>query len=274
MGYLNKSPGAVSYAVLLALGMCANDAFAHGNLGADVDTICAQSGNTLQAQYQPAVVNNCTACHNDGNGGSGAGKTAYQNGTSAIIALFCPPAAPPPPPPPVQTCTDADGDGYSIEGGSCGPMDCNDNDPMVHPGATEICTDGIDNNCNNLTDAADPNAAGCPVVNCTDSDGDGYAIEGGVCGPVDCDDANPALNPGAIEICDDGIDNNCDASIDSVDATCQAMQGGDDPVLSHRHFEARRRQQAGGQTDGNSGSNGSSDGRRSRRGSGGHGNND
>ncbi len=269
MDDLNKGPGAVSYAVLLALGMCANAAFAHGNLGADVDTICAQAGNTLQAQYQPAVVNNCTACHNDGNGGSGAGKSAYRSGTTAIINLFCPPAEPPPPPP-VQTCTDADGDGFSLEGGSCGQMDCNDNDPMIHPGASEICTDGIDNNCNNLVDAADPNAAGCPVVNCTDGDGDGYSIEGGVCGPVDCDDTNAAVSPGAMEICDDGIDNNCDGNIDTVDAACQAMQGGGDPVLSHRHFEARRRRQGGSHNDENSGNDGS----HNQRGSGGHGERD
>lgn len=33
----------------------------------------------------------------------------------------------------------------------------------------------------------------------------GYVLNGG-----DCDDSNAAVNPGAEEICDDGIDNNCD----------------------------------------------------------------
>jgi hypothetical protein len=47
------------------------------------------------------------------------------------------------PPPP---CMDGDGDGYSLEGGECGPVDCNDGAPKIHPGAPEIC-DGLDNQC-------------------------------------------------------------------------------------------------------------------------------
>ena len=43
------------------------------------------------------------------------------------------------------TCTDIDGDGYYIES-ACGPVDCNDNDPAIYPGATELC-DGKDNQC-------------------------------------------------------------------------------------------------------------------------------
>jgi len=43
-------------------------------------------------------------------------------------------------------CTDEDKDGYSPDGGDCGPIDCDDNDPNVHPKADEIC-DGKDDNC-------------------------------------------------------------------------------------------------------------------------------
>lgn len=54
---------------------------------------------------------------------------------------------------------------------------------------------------------------------CTDSDGDGYAINGGACGVVDCADTNASINPGAIEICN-GIDDNCDGNIDETCAIC------------------------------------------------------
>jgi hypothetical protein len=128
-----------------------------------------------------------------------------------------------------------------MEGGNCLQMDCNDADYEINPAATEIGTDGIDNNCNNLTDAQDPNAVGYPVADCTDADGDHYAVEGGRCGPVDCDDGDSSVNPGEIEICDDGFDNNCNAYVDAVDATCQAMSEGDDEKLKDRHGEARRK---------------------------------
>lgn len=50
-------------------------------------------------------------------------------------------------------CCDQDGDGYASV--ACGGSDCNDDEYggfNIHPGATELCGDGIDNNCNNQTD--------------------------------------------------------------------------------------------------------------------------
>lgn len=237
---LKKHSDTLVYAVLLATGLCANNAFATSGVASSINQTCQAAGNPMTVS-----TNSCTACHNDGSGGNGAGKTAARGNNATIISFFCPNVSPPEPipapTPTPQTCTDADGDGFNTEGGNCGQMDCNDNNPAIYPGATERCTDGVDNNCNSLTDAADPNAAGCPVVNMTDADKDGYTVEGGRNRAADCDDGNPDVNPGVIEICNDGVDNNCDGSIDAVDATCQVIEQSNDPVLEKEHRKAQRR---------------------------------
>jgi len=62
-------------------------------------------------------------------------------------------------------------------------------------------------------------------LECTDSDEDCFAIEGGDCGSVDCDDSDPAVNPGTEESdeagnCADGKDNDCDGLTDLYDPDC------------------------------------------------------
>ncbi|BCR04652.1 hypothetical protein DESUT3_17210 [Desulfuromonas versatilis] len=92
---------------------------------------------------------------------------------------------------------DADGDGYSAA------VDCNDGNPFIFPGAPENCGDGIDQDCS----GAD---LPCPET-CTDADGDGYYLDAGGCLaiPFDCDDGDAAVNPGAAEVCENAVDENC-----------------------------------------------------------------
>ncbi|MBW2980804.1 carboxypeptidase regulatory-like domain-containing protein [Candidatus Woesearchaeota archaeon] len=59
---------------------------------------------------------------------------------------------------------------------------------------------------------------------CTDSDGDGYSVEGGLCGAIDCDDSNPSAYPGAAETCN-GVNDDCDGYVDEGCST--GGNGGD-----------------------------------------------
>ena len=56
-----------------------------------------------------------------------------------------------------------------------------------------------------------------------DIDGDGYEPSESVCGPADgdeadCNDHNPDINPGAVEVCSSVEDENCDGDTAGVDA--------------------------------------------------------
>jgi len=77
------------------------------------------------------------------------------------------------------------------------------------------------------------------VVNTSDDDGDGYKVCDG-----DCDDANPAVHPGAVEVCN-GIDDNCDGQVDEggnalcddhdvcTEDICQGAEGCVNRLLDH-----------------------------------------
>ncbi len=116
---------------------------------------------------------------------------------------------------------DLDNDGYGIDSDSqcwCVPQgnyratvaaDCDDHDPLSHPGASELC-DGNDNDCANGVPVDELDSDGDHYVSCllwSDTQGDHTAILGG----RDCSDSDATMHPGATELCD-GKNNICSAS--------------------------------------------------------------
>lgn len=121
---------------------------------------------------------------------------------------------------------DADGDGFGddatgVESCYQAPMtvtvggDCDDLNDQIYPGATEVC-DGLDNDCVNGVDDGlatttyyedldnDSYGSDITLITC-EVLGSGYVLVNG-----DCDDTNDAIYPGATEILDNTIDENCD----------------------------------------------------------------
>lgn len=86
---------------------------------------------------------------------------------------------------------------------------------------------------NTNVDGRDAGGDTCTAASCFDEDGDDYC-PGTRCAPGlrprDCDPVDPGTNPGADEICDDGLDNDCDRAVDSADSECDDADGGvEDP---------------------------------------------
>ncbi len=75
------------------------------------------------------------------------------------------------------------------------PVDCDDTNAAIRPGAPEVLDDKIDQDCDGA-DAVD-----------LDRDKDGSER------PLDCDDATPAIRPGLREVRGNPTDENCDGEI-------------------------------------------------------------
>ncbi|MCB9674046.1 MAG: putative metal-binding motif-containing protein [Alphaproteobacteria bacterium] len=148
---------------------------------------------------------------------------------------------------------DRDGDGFGVitstrescevpPGFSSVSGDCDDFDPSVSPGRPDQCN-GIDDDCD---DAIDED--GSAVAWHRDVDGDGFGAGAAstscampadaVFDDSDCDDADPAIFPGADEHCD-GVDEDCsgiadDFPVDGIESFADADGDGygDESVLT------------------------------------------
>lgn len=100
---------------------------------------------------------------------------------------------------------DVDNDGFGYSGCTFTDIaDCDDGNATQYPGATEICGNSVDDDCNGTAD----DGAQCEA----DNDGDGFTVNEGDFGL--CDDGNPYVYPGASDNNQDSYDNDCDGQID------------------------------------------------------------
>ncbi len=133
---------------------------------------------------------------------------------------------------PEASCTDShdyncDGvTGYVDQDGDGSPAceDCNDNNPSIHTGATELCN-GVDDNCNGTVDGS--TEATNTNTYYLDADGDTFGKlsattkacslpSGYSSNSTDCDDSKVGVNPSAVEVCN-SIDDNCNGLADDAD---------------------------------------------------------
>ncbi len=99
-------------------------------------------------------------------------------------------------------CRDGDEDGFEV-GPECeGQRDCNDLAPQVHPGAEEVCDNGVDEDCDG---AADEGCEACQEEVCNEADDD---CDARIDEDLECECLEPAE-----ETCD-GTDEDCDGQID------------------------------------------------------------
>lgn len=98
--------------------------------------------------------------------------------------------------------------------------DCDDMAATTFPGAPEEC-DGLDNDCDGTLDNG---LSVTPFY--ADADADGYGADGSAVDACaappgylatagDCDDLDATINPQGVEVCDDGVDNDCNGWVDA-----------------------------------------------------------
>jgi hypothetical protein len=97
--------------------------------------------------------------------------------------------------------------------------------------AVEVC-DGLDNNCNDTVDEGFPDSDGDGEADCIDADDDNDLTPD----EADCAPLDGSIHPGAIELCGNGVDEDCadgdmpDTDQDTVCDDVDLCPGGDDTL--------------------------------------------
>ena len=120
---------------------------------------------------------------------------------------------------PEETCEDLDKDGFMGLTDECSKgNDCDDADNDIFPGADELCGNGVDEDC-------DGSDLECPAE-CKDNDSDGHVGITDECTTgTDCDDADNDIYPGAVEICGNDVDEDCDGDDVECPEECDDSDG-------------------------------------------------
>ena len=143
---------------------------------------------------------------------------------------------------------DADGDGYGGDAvrvcaeptDTLHALDRDDTDPSIHPGATDFCADGVDQDCDGVVDEEGDGAVELTWYLDRDEDGYGGAlIEVSRCSAPagrwisrggDCDDLDKAAAPDLVEDCAAAADEDCDGLVNGEDPDCAGIEDCDNGV--------------------------------------------